>query len=173
AGIGLLVVSSHVQAEGSWAFRGDALVLGGTIVWSIQSIYEKRILPNYRPFTIVVWQIALSSVVMWILWAIFEREQAVVLNTRTISAFLYMVFPVTIFVYLTYMYVLQYMQVSTISYFNFVMTVSGVLLGVLILGEPITLPLVLSMLLVSGGVVLVMRPDSEDRHRDVAPTVPT
>jgi drug/metabolite transporter (DMT)-like permease len=123
----------------------------------VQSVYEKRILPRYRPFTLVWYQITLSAVVLLLLWIIFERDRPIDLEPRVIAAFLYLVFPVMILVYLGYMHVLQYTEVSRISYFNFVMTVSGVVFGVVLLEEPVTVPLVASVILVSGGVILVLR----------------
>lgn len=156
-GIALLISGGHVQPEGRPTLLGDSLVLCGTLVWAIQSIYEKKILPRYRPFTLVYWQIVFTAVAMLILWAVLEGDCPTDLKLQTRIAFLYMVIPVTIFVYPVYMYVLQYVEVSRISHFNFVMTASGVILGVALLREPITLPLILSVLLVSGGVILVMR----------------
>lgn len=157
-GINLLFFGGGFGGRGESSILGDGLVLGGAFLWAVQSIYEKKIIPNYRPFTLVFWQIAFTMVLMLGLSAVLEQDRPLVFNTRTTTAFLYMVFPVTLFVYPTYMYVLQYVEVSRISYFNFVMTVSGVLLGVLLLGDPVTLALVVSLVLVSAGVILVMRP---------------
>jgi drug/metabolite transporter (DMT)-like permease len=158
AGI-LILFFSNLLGEGERAsLVGDTLIFVAAFFWAVQSVYEKRILPRYRPFTLVWYQITFSAVILLLLWIIFERGQPIVLDDgKVIFAFLYLVFPVMILVYLGYMYVLQYTEVSRISYFNFVMTVSGVVFGVVLLKEPVTIPLIASVLLVSGGVILILR----------------
>ena len=172
-GVLLLLVGGHLTIEGERSLQGDVMILGSVFVWAVQSIYEKRILPHYRPFTLATWQLGVSGLLLLGGWAVLEKGQALIFNPASTALFLYFVFPVTVFVYLTYLSVLQYVQVSQISYFNFVMTVTGVFFGVALLGEPVTVYLVLSVLLVSGGVILIMRSESSSERQPVPPDLPT
>ena len=72
-----------------------------------------------------------------------------------VAAFAYQCIAVAFASYLTWFWLLRHYLAARLSVFSFLTPIFGVLAGVLLLGEPLTLSFVAATLLVGAGIFLV------------------
>jgi len=139
---------------------GDLMMLGGGLAWGATTLYIKKMVQN-REFThyqTMFAQLFFSIPVLGVAWLVFQRAEPLSLTTPVLVAFGYQCVVVAFFSYLLWFWMIHRFSVSRLTAFTFLAPLFGVILGGLVLREPIPLLLWVGLVLVGSGIYLVNRP---------------
>jgi drug/metabolite transporter (DMT)-like permease len=149
-----LVFLGRQETTASLRF-GDAVMLLAAFVWACNGVYTKRILTDIKPLQVVLFP-TLFSAPLFLIAAVMTGElSAVRLHPKVILALLYQVVVVTAFGFVAWNTMLRQYGAVALHSFIFIMPVTGVLLGGLVLGEPVTVTLFIALLLIVSGILVV------------------
>jgi drug/metabolite transporter (DMT)-like permease len=137
---------------------GDAFLLGGVISWATYTIIARFAMERLAALTVLAYSSVLGVVFLAPI-AIGGAISAVrvVPAPETIIGLLYLAFGAAGLAYLLYYEGIRAIGPTRASVFLNVEPVAAIVLGVLILGEPITIPLAIGAVLVMSGLYLVNR----------------
>jgi drug/metabolite transporter (DMT)-like permease len=99
----------------------------------------------------------LSSLVLFALAALFERERTIDLAPAPIAAVLYLAVVGSAVAFSLFFWVLKHVTVTRLSLVTYAIPVVAVTVGTIFLDEPLTLTMVVGAGLVIAGAALVMR----------------
>jgi drug/metabolite transporter (DMT)-like permease len=138
---------------------GDSMLAGAAVLWGATTVLIKASpLARIKPSKTLLYQLAVSAVVLPV-GSLALNEPGVVLTTPLIVACLaYQIVWVAFITYLAWFWLVRYYPASRLASFTFLTPLFGVLAGGVLLNEPITNMLLLSLVLVSAGIYLVNRP---------------
>jgi drug/metabolite transporter (DMT)-like permease len=163
---GLLVVFGERLAGGSWAMlMGDGLVTAAAMGWALQSVYMKHLVSRTDPFVLTLYQMAIGFPCFFLANRAFEARLVSAVDARIVLAFLYQGSIIAGLTFVAWTALIRRHQIGQLSAFIFLTPLFGVFLSWLLLGDPITLPLLAGLGLVAGGIALVNRPASFQRAR--------
>lgn len=144
--------------DGYWI--GDLMEVAAAFFWGATTLYIKKIVQQ-KPvshYQTLFSQLFYSVPVLGIGSLIFEGGRGLSLSGLVLGAFAFQVFAVAFFSYVLWFWMIIQFPVSTLTAFTFLAPLFGVVMGSVLLSEPVT-PLVwLGMALVGGGIYLVNRP---------------
>jgi drug/metabolite transporter (DMT)-like permease len=159
AGVVVLVgAPAPVQASGALVGTMLLLVLA-TLSWALGSL-SARVLPlPPSPWMSSAAQMLCGAAGLGLAsLALGEHLHLAAVSTRSWLAFVYLVLVGSIMGFGAYVYLLQRTSMAKVSTYAFVNPVVAVVLGWLVLGEPITLRTLAAGALIVAAVVLILRP---------------
>ncbi|RFO97103.1 EamA family transporter [Rhodoferax lacus] len=141
--------------SGQVSLWGDLLALLGGASWGATTVAIRTTrLSVTAPNQTILYQ--LGGAFAWLLPAAVLTGQTLFVSTPLVWASLaYQTFVMSFFSLLVWFWLLRHYLASRLGVFAFLTPVLGVVLGVLILGEPLELPFVLGSLIVLLGVLTV------------------
>jgi drug/metabolite transporter (DMT)-like permease len=131
------------------------MILTVAFLWAGNTVYIKRIIHTFEPFHMVLYPIIFSVPFFFIAGFIWDDQMVTFINTKILISLLYQSLITASFGFVAWNYLLQKYSAVSLHSFIFIMPISGVLLGGLILAEPITINLLLALLLIVSGIVVV------------------
>jgi drug/metabolite transporter (DMT)-like permease len=135
---------------------GDFLMLLAALSWAATTIYIKRFLVwKCTPFQTLLYQILFSVPIMLLLSLIMEKTPIRHIDGLILLSFFYQTFIVAFLSYWAWFYLIHIYPVTRLAAFSFITPLSGVFMSHLILGEPLSLGLILALVLVSVGIYWV------------------
>jgi drug/metabolite transporter (DMT)-like permease len=151
------VVFMFLDEEGIRAgFRtGDLIILCAVIVWSCSTIYLKRIISNFPPFQVVLYSTMFSVPLFLLEGLLWDNRMVFQLNTAVIGALLYQSLVTASFGFVAWNTLLKKYGAVSLHSFIFIMPIAGVALGGLVLGEPITIKIILALIFIVFGIFVV------------------
>ncbi len=154
-GITLMLAPSELM--GSGIQPGDLAVLATTLIWAGNTILIKKILPHLQPFQVVLYPILFALPFLWALALIFDPVMIPKQTPRVLVALLYQVLTGSMGFVIWNTLLRKYGAVSLHSLI-FIMPVSGVYFSFLILGEPINPVILVTLLLLTAGIIITHIP---------------
>ncbi len=151
---------------------GDLIVLGVTMTWAGVSIYTKRIIHRYHPFQLVFYPMLITFPLFFIAGYFLDSPMITHADIKTVSGLIYQGLIAGAFGFVAWnTMLLRYGAVSLHSYI-FLSPITGVFFGGLILGEPITRKIIISLILIVSGILIVnfrakSSPDRETGYENV------
>jgi drug/metabolite transporter (DMT)-like permease len=138
---------------------GDLLSLTAGFLWAATSLYLKRVVrTSMTPSQMLFYQLGFSAVQLSVMSLLFEPRQVTHLSPVVVASIAYQGVIVAFASYLVWFWLIQVYPVSNISGFTFFTPIFGILLGGLLLQEPLTIKLLIGGGLVTSGMVLVNWP---------------
>jgi drug/metabolite transporter (DMT)-like permease len=153
AGVSFVLLDPGVASAGIRS--GDLLILGTTILWGINAVYVKRIVDGFQVFHIVLYPMLLSVPFFLLAGFVWDPVMVGQIDWIVLAALLYQGIVTAAFGFVVWNYFLKIYGVVTVHSFTFIMPMSGVLLGGLILGEPITNNILVALVLIGSGIFVV------------------
>ena len=146
-------------AAGPRQWLGDALGVLAGVLWGATTLAIRATkLSSASPEKTLLYQLAISGALLW--WA--ALVQGAPLPTRLSAlAWASLGFQIVIVAalsYLVWFWLIRRYPATRLASFTLLTPVFGLLLGALLLGEPITPRLVAALVAVAAGIVLVNRP---------------
>jgi drug/metabolite transporter (DMT)-like permease len=134
---------------------GDALILLGGIAFAFFSVFNKRIALRRTATTVNAFAYAGSAILLApvTVWEL-ARHDVLHAGWAAWAAIIYMAAFSSISAYLIYSWALTRIAASQVSAFLYAQPLLAMLLGAALLNEFITLPIVLSGLLILGGIAI-------------------
>lgn len=143
---------------------GQVAVTAASVSYAIGAILSRSYLqaprlqampPQVRSLEIVAGQYAATAVLLILLAFTFENPLTLHPSLRSINALLISALPVTITAVLVYYYLIGTIGASFSALSIYIIPIAGVLLGSLLLAEPITPQVVAALVLILLGVAIV------------------
>jgi drug/metabolite transporter (DMT)-like permease len=143
---------------------GDLLALAAGFLWGSTTIYLKRFLAaKIHPAQTLFFHLFFSAPILFGLSLVMEEKLVWGLSAPTIMAVLYQSVIIAFLSYLTWFMLVHRFPASLLHAFSFFTPLAGVFIsGWLILGEPLSLRLLLALALVCLGLLLVNRAPTHD-----------
>jgi drug/metabolite transporter (DMT)-like permease len=158
SGVTLLKVLEHATSGPAAGWLGDALIFSGSFVFSLFTVFGKPLARRHSAITVntfayVTGAIALSPMLVW--QSAGVRLGAISWGAWAAAA--YMAMFSSVVSYLIYYFALARMVPSRVSVFSYFQPPLAAALGVIILGESLTIPLIVSAVIIFIGVFLTER----------------
>jgi drug/metabolite transporter (DMT)-like permease len=157
AGI-LLLAWPDLSVGGSHAWRFAAglgalqLACAG---WAFGSSYSKRRRGNDHVVASTGVQMLLGGILMLLVGTVAGEWPSLHFSGRTASALVYLVVVGSVMGFVAYIYALKHLPVSTVSLYAYVNPVIAVLLGAVVLGEPLNARVATAATIVLAGLAVV------------------
>jgi drug/metabolite transporter (DMT)-like permease len=143
---------------------GDLMSMTAGLLWAATSLYLKRVVrSSMTPPQMLFYQLGVSAVQLSFMALFLEPRWIRDLDPLVITSLAYQGVVVAFASYLVWFWLIQVYPVSNLSGFTFFTPVFGVLLGGLLLHEPLTAKLLSGAGLVIGGMILVNWPEGWSR----------
>jgi len=146
---------------------GDAIMIGATLMWSFNAIVVKRVIARYEPFHIVIYPMLAAIAVFAVEAALWDVAPVGRIDTAVVASLAYQSLVTAAFGFVAWNHLLQRYGAVSVHSFLFILPVTGVLFSGLILDEPITLRILLSMGLIMAGLFVI-----HFRQRKTVETIP-
>lgn len=153
AGVALLV-GPAAPRDDAW-LTGALVVLLAAFSWALGSVYAQRRRGNGAILPGIALQMLAGGFVLSLIGLGLGQAADPRLTSRGLSALLYLVLCGSLLGYTAYVYLLRNMPAAKASTYAYINPVVAVILGALILKEPITVRMLLALPLILGGVLLV------------------
>jgi drug/metabolite transporter (DMT)-like permease len=153
--VGVIVMFYQGKHGATKSILGDLLVLIAAISWAGQTIYIKRWLDDWDPIPLVMHPMVIGVTTLAVAHFFFEKNFVLYLDRDIVISILYQSLFVAGFGYLAWTNLLLRYRASSLSAFIFLMPVSGVLLGTIFMGDPVTTRLIVGLFCITGGILLV------------------
>ncbi|MEZ5664444.1 MAG: DMT family transporter [Burkholderiaceae bacterium] len=148
--------SSASPVAGQW--RGDAMALGAGLLWGLTTLTIRATrLSGASAEKTLFYQVAVTAAVAPLLSLMLGEPWSLDYSGHAWGSMLLQAAVGAFASYLTWMWMLRHYPATQMSSFTFLTPVFGLLFGVLLLGEPLTLRLVIALAGVATGIVLVSR----------------
>ena len=155
--LGVLLLFFDSARFTSEMVTGDLLVLLAVAVWSGNAVFTKRIIAGYDPIQITLYPMMMASPLFLGCAFIFDEKMVSAIDPAIIKAMLYQIFVTASFGMVAWNTLIRKYGATALHSFVYLMPVSGVILGVVLLDEPLTYNLIGSVLLIATGLLIVNR----------------
>ena len=162
-GIVVLIGPDALSGLGG-SLAGQLMVTGAAVSYAIGAILSRSYLrasrqravpPQLRALEIVTGQYAATAVLLILLAFTVEDPLALHPSLRSITALLISALPVSLTAVLVYYYLIDAIGASFSALSIYIIPIAGVLMGALLLGEPITPQVIIALVLILLGVAIV------------------
>jgi len=153
AGVSFVFLDPGVASAG--IRTGDLFILGTTLLWGINAVYVKRIIDGFRVFHIVLYPMLFSVPLFLLEGFVWDPVMVGQIDWIVLAALLYQGLVTAGFGFVVWNYFLKIYGVVTVHSFTFIIPMAGVILGGLILGEPITKNILVALVLIGSGIIVV------------------
>ena len=153
--LGVVFVFLEKKGATSDFQTGDLIVLSAAFIWACNGVYTKRIIAGFEPFHIVLYPMMIATPLFFLEGFLWDGIMISEINPRVLLSLLYQVVVSGSFGFVAWITMLKKYGAVSLHSFIFIMPIAGVLLGGLILGEPITPKILLALLLIVSGIFIV------------------
>ena len=149
---------------------GDGMLVGAAVLWGATTVLVKASpLARIKPGKTLLYQLVVSAIVLPLASLAMNEPGIVLITPLIVGCLAYQTIWVAFITYLAWFWLVSHYPASRLASFTFLTPLFGVLAGGLLLNEPITNVLLLSLVLVGTGIYLVNRPvaDHSLKRRDM------
>lgn len=151
----LLLVGANVEEFREADWRGPVALVAASAAWALGSIYAQRRPVGTGPYITSALQMTFGGAALILFGSAMGEWSRWVLDPRGAGALVYLILFGSIVGFTSYLYVLRHMSATMAGTYVYANTVVAVLLGRLVLDEPVTGRTLAAMTLVLGAVVWV------------------
>lgn len=160
AGVAYAIISRGSGGESSLA--GDLFALGAAMAWAgIALVARATRLSELRPEMQVFWQVVVSAPILLLIATVFTPVFGPLVREFEplhLWGLGYQIVVVVTGVFMFWFWLLSIYPANSVASFGFLTPILGVFMGWGLLGEEINTSIIISLVLVTGGIVLINRP---------------
>lgn len=145
------------------SLQGDLFVLLTVLLWACHAVYVKKIIAGFHPIQITLYPLAMAAPLFLLSGYLFDKEMVSFVDSAIIMAMLYQTFVTASFGLVAWNTLVQRFGATALHSFIFIMPLSGVFFGIVLLDEPLTFKLICSIFLVASGLIVVNRKGTRTR----------
>ena len=154
----LILLSKHLGLPSIQEFGGDLMAICASAIWAMTTIYiKRRLVAVVSPYHTLFYQTLFSIPILFLLSFIFQETPIQNINGPILLSLAYQSIIVAFFSYLMWFYLIHNYPVSRVSSFSFLAPVFATIAGIVLLKEPLTPQVILSLIFVSIGIYFVNR----------------
>jgi drug/metabolite transporter (DMT)-like permease len=151
-----VIVLRGAALEGGGQALGMLLCLGGALSYGFSGLWGKRKLQGVPPITSATCQLITSSLVMAVIAAAVDRPwQLPVPGAATWAALFGLAALSTALAYIVFFTILSHSGASNVMLVTLLIPVTAILLGWLVLGEPLTVNEVAGALIIAASLLVI------------------
>jgi drug/metabolite transporter (DMT)-like permease len=155
--MGLAVLVLSRGGTGAVPLAGALLVVGAAVSWALGSFLSRGLPLPPDPFVASVYEMLTGAVALAVLALVRgERLAPAEVSTASWVALGYLLGAGSLLAFTAYVWLLQTAPISLVATYAYVNPAVAVLLGALLLAEPITAPIVAGGAVIVAGVALVV-----------------
>ncbi len=151
----VFLFGDKLSSAGGSTWYGDAIVVLAAVVWAVQSIFLKMRLRSFDAFRITAWTQLLAVLPFFLIASLLGEPWPDLTDTNVLTGVGYSGLIGTGFAMIPWLWLLTDYPASRVGVFMFLTPVFGVLMGALLLAEPLTLLMLGGAVLISSGIYLV------------------
>ena len=136
---------------------GDFYTLAGVLIWGTSAVYVKYLSSSINPVSMALYPMLPAIPCYLLLGYFFDGGMIRFVDGQVLSGLFYQSFVTASFGFIAWNILLKKYGATALHSFVFLIPISGVLLGVLLLGEPVTPHLLIAIVFVVLGIGLVNR----------------
>jgi drug/metabolite transporter (DMT)-like permease len=137
-------------------FLGDSLQITAAVLWGATTLYIKKFMAKrVEPIHTFLYQLFFSIPILLIVSLILEPKWIYRIDPYIIASLFYQSVIIAFITYLVWFNLIHKYSVSKLSAFTFFTPIFGVLFGILLLHEELTVSLMIGLPMVSMGIFLV------------------
>ena len=163
---GVLLVLLDTSGPAADLRTGDVVIFVATVIWGINTVYVKRVIAEFRAFHVVLYPMIISAPFFLLAGVLWDPVMIGAITPAVTAALLYQALITAAFGFVAWSFFLKSYGAVTVQSFTFIMPIAGVFLGGLILGEPMTGNILVSLALIGSGILVV-----NFRRKKVIPAV--
>ena len=167
AGVGVLVRPFESGVESSWT--GVTAVLTASFMWAVGTVYARRRLAGVDPFGASAVETIVAGPLMLGVHLALERGQPIAWGGQAWLAIGYLAVMGSLVGFTAFVFITAHMTSSKVGTYAYVNPVVAVLLGWLVLEEPVTWRLALGGTTILAGLLLVYLARVRERPADRPP----
>jgi drug/metabolite transporter (DMT)-like permease len=152
---GVALVLADTGALGGGLRTGDLIVFAAAAIWAANAVYAKAVIHRFDPFQLVLYPMLCAVPVHFLEGWFWDDIMIRHIDGGIVAAMLYQSLLCAAFGFVVWNTFLQRFGASALHSFIFIVPITGVIAGGLILAEPITPLLAISAALVAAGIGLV------------------
>ena len=152
---GVALILTDAGTLGGGLRTGDLIVFTAAVSWAANAVYTKTIIHRFDPFQLVLYPMLCAVPVNFMEGMFWDDFMIRHMDGAVVGAMLYQSLLCAAFGFVAWNTCLQRFGASAMHSFIFIVPVTGVIAGGLVLAEPITSVLVLAAVMVAAGVGLV------------------
>jgi drug/metabolite transporter (DMT)-like permease len=154
---GATVISSPDLTLASGTFLGPLAVVLSSLASGIYTAASKPLVGKYGPFPVAVWAAFVGTAILLPLVSPSLFQQAAELSVRGWAAIIYLAVLSTVLANLMYLTLLSRQSVSRLSIQLYIIPLVSVVGGILLIGEPLSLAVVVGGIILLAGVTIGIR----------------
>lgn len=165
--VGFAGIVVLVWPEMSAGGAAGAAMLGGVVAiqiacagWALGTSYAKRHPSASDPFAASAIQMLASGTMLLTIATIGGEWTALQFTTRSLGALVYLTIAGSVIAYTAYLYTVAHLPLTTVSLYAYINPLIAVLLGAVLLDEPLSPRIAVASLLVLAGMALLRRVQS-------------
>ena len=162
-GVALLVFSNSTEA--SVDILGIILLLIGAFSWAMGSVYSKSFKASSSIIPNIAIQMLAGGLGLFIVGTSFGELFKIHITSKGMGSILYLIFFGSIVGYSCYFYILEKWPTAKAGTYAYVNPLVAVLLGALILNEPISIDVIMSTVVILSGVILVQTSKTKTENK--------
>jgi len=153
----VLVIGIHNVLGGGTTVKGVLLIAGGFGLFAVNGILAPRLASGTDPIVSTTYYLGLASLILWAMAFVFESPLRTPINEDNLLSELVLGVISTASGFVGYYYILNKAGPFFSSITFYFIPVFGVVAGMLILGEKVTVSQVIGIIVVFSGVYLINR----------------
>jgi drug/metabolite transporter (DMT)-like permease len=155
AGVVMLVAPDLVNLADA-DLTGELMMLGSSLSYAVGNVYARRNVHGMRPMIPALFQVTFATLIIVPLALLIDRPfQTVTPAPEAVFAVVWLGLLGSGVAYLCYFTILQLWGATRTSTVAYLLPVWGIVLGAIVLGDPITANRILGTALVIGGIAIV------------------
>lgn len=147
-------------------FKGALILLFASLFWSMGSVYSKTFKANGSIISNIGIQMFAGGIGLSTVGLLRGELSSINFARSSVLALLYLIVFGSIIGYSCYIYILQKWPASKAGTYAYINPIVAVVLGTIVLGEPFTFSIVISMMIIILGVFMVQQSKVEDFQVD-------
>ncbi len=156
ASLGMVFLfGDKLSSAGGSTLYGDIVVVLAAVVWAVQSVLLKMRLRGFDAFRITAWTQILAVLPFFLMASILGESWPDLTDTNVLTGVGYSGLIGTGLAMIPWLWLLTDYPASRVGVFMFLTPVFGVLMGALLLGEPLTTLMLGGAILISTGIYFV------------------
>ncbi len=152
---GIALVLANGKSLSASILSGDAIVLLAAIIWSANAVYTKTVIDRFRSFQLVLFPTVFAAPVLLVEGWLWDSVMIDFIDAPIVAAMVYQSVICAAIGFVAWNHMLRRFGASTLHSFIFIMPISGVMAGGLVLNEPMTINLLAGGVLVAAGISIV------------------
>ncbi len=154
--LGLAVVFQQELSLGSESWKGVLGVIIGVVLYSISSVWIKRLGGNYSSLSVNTGSLLVTFIVLLTIWLASGGQIPTDASTRSMAAIAYLGVFGSFIGFVAYYYVLRSMQTASAMLITLVSPIIALYLGAIFNNEQLSIGVLTGSLLVLAGLVLYL-----------------